>query len=90
VARPLEEALGPTLAAAAFAGPRLTATEQLIAAIDGYFSPAVFLRPLAGRFLKLALHCVAGKSGLLPYSPRPKSWDPIYSIDIYRCTVIFP
>jgi hypothetical protein len=60
VARPLEEALGPTLAAASGpTGPQLAARNQLVAAVNACFSPEVFFRPLAGRFLKLALQCVA-------------------------------
>jgi len=63
VARPLEEAFDKNLIQAKLGetsnGPKLEATVQLIAAVNNCFSSSIFLRPLAGRFLKLALQCVA-------------------------------
>ena len=63
VARPLEEAFDKNLTQAKQGetsdGPKLEATVQLIAAVNSCFSPSIFLRPLAGRFLKLALQCIA-------------------------------
>jgi len=63
VARPLEEVFDKNLMQATQGetadGPKLEATVQLIAAVNNCFSPSIFLRPLAGRFLKLALQCIA-------------------------------
>jgi len=63
VARPLEDAFDKNLIQAKQGeqsdGPKLEATVQLISAVNNCFSPSIFLRPLAGRFLKLSLQCVA-------------------------------
>jgi len=66
VARPLEETFGKSLAQvqgkqvdSLAESPKLEATVQLIAAVNNCFSPSIFIRPLAGRFLKLALQCIA-------------------------------
>lgn len=60
IARPYEESLvslDPT--AASSEGPKLQATVSALQAVDSCFSPSVFLRPLAARFLKLALQVVS-------------------------------
>lgn len=59
IARPFEESLLSMEATESTSGPKLQATVAALTAVDCCFSPSVFLRPLASRFLKLAVQVVS-------------------------------
>lgn len=59
IARPFEETLSRLEESESSESPKLQATVMALRAVDACFSSSSFLRPLASRFLKLAIQVVA-------------------------------